>query len=414
MGWDQAASGLDELGTFRYAIYVDGTRSEVADVSCGTAPGPNGFPCSGRLPAMSNGAHQLELATFIVDALGNLESARSALLRVTVTGAAAGAAAALADGDLTTTIDGVRLRAEVLFDGLSDPAALAVAPDGRAFIGMKAGLIVVKEGASSRPQLVDGAVSAVELSRTFAEDGHIFVIQTVPSADGAVAFRAARFLDLDGRLAQRMVILETGPVSSNPSAALRFGPDGKLYLAFDDGGNADAAERMSEWSGKVLRMEADGRTPDDQAAASPVLFAGLSAPRGIDFSPETLALWIADASRDGVERLRTVTSTSERPRRAGQRGTFVMPRGLGASALAFYKTETIGEFSGDLFIAGRDAGYILRVRFDRDDRSQPVVTERLLEGRVGSVRALAIGPDGAIYFCTDTALVRLRIAPRGT
>ena len=34
-------------------------------------------------------------------------------------------------------------------------------------------------------------------------------------------------------------------------------------------------------------------------------------------------------------------------------------------------------------------------------------TERLLEGRVGSVRALTVGPDGAIYFCTAKALIRL-------
>jgi glucose/arabinose dehydrogenase len=132
-----------------------------------------------------------------------------------------------------------------------------------------------------------------------------------------------------------MVVLENGPASQEPSAALRLGPDGKLYVAFDDGGSAAAAERMSEWSGKVLRMEPDGRTPEDQAAASPVLFRGLTSPRGLDWTPDGSAIWIADASRDGVERLRVITSTSERPRRAGQRGTFVMPRGLGAAAVVF-------------------------------------------------------------------------------
>lgn len=407
IGWDQQAPNSAELATIRYAVYVDGARSEVADVACAGAAGPAGFACSGRLPAMSNGSHVLELAAFVDDG-GIFESARSAPFRVTVTAATAGAALALADGEVIATVDGVRLRAEVLFDGLADPTALAIAGDGRAFVGTSSGLIVVQDGArAGPPQLTDGPLVGIALSPTFDRDPKVYVMQAVPSAAGAVLFRTARFRDFGGRLVERMVVLENGPASREPAAAVRFGPDGKLYVAFDDGGSADASERMSEWSGKVLRMEPDGRTPEDQAAASPVLFRGLTSPRGFDWTVDASAIWIADASRDGVERLRVITSTSERPRRAGQRGTFTMPRGLGASALAFYRGDAIREFSGDLFIAGRDAGYILRVRFDPADRTRPVTTERLLEDRVGTVRTLAIGPDGAVYFCTERSLVRL-------
>ena len=407
IGWDQPAASPAELATTRYAIYVDGVRSEMADVTCATTAGTAGFPCSGRLPAMSNGSHVLELAAF-VDSGGILESTRSTPFRVTVTGVAAGAAAALAHGEVVTTVDGVQLRAEVLFDGLEDPTALAVTGDGRAFVGTASGLVVVKDGATvGPPQLTDGPLLGIALSTTFARDGQVYATQAVPSEGGAVLFRTSRFRDFGGRLVERMVVLENGPASQEPSAALRFGPDGKLYVAFDDGGSAAAAERMSDWSGKVLRMEPDGRTPEDQAAASPVLFRGLTSPRGFDWTPDGSAIWIADASRDGVERLRVITSTSERPRRAGQRGTFVMPRGLGAAALVFYRGDAIPEFLGDLFIAGRDGGYILRVRFDPDDRARPFSTERLLEDRVGTVRALAIGADGAIYFSTQRSLVRL-------
>ncbi|HXG55949.1 MAG TPA: PQQ-dependent sugar dehydrogenase [Vicinamibacterales bacterium] len=153
-------------------------------------------------------------------------------------------------------------------------------------------------------------------------------------------------------------------------------------------------------------MELDGRTPDDQPAASPVMWTGLQSPRGFDWAPGGSALWIADASSDGVERLRVIDSTADRPRRAAQRGAYVLPRGLGAAGVAFFGAGAVEEFSGDLFVAGRDAGYILRIRFDETGR--PVTTERLLEGRAGTVRALAMGTDGAIYFCTDTLLARLR------
>lgn len=406
--WDEPAASPAELATFRYAIYVDGTRSEIADVTCGATAGGAGFPCSGRLPTISNGTHVLELAAFI-DAGGILESPRSSPLRVTVTGVAPPAgAAALVDSEVVTTIDRVRLQVEILLEGLHEPTALAIAPDGRAFVGTAGGLLVAKDGAAIGPvHLTDGPVVAVALSRDFDRDGHLYVTQAVPSESGGASFRTARYRDLGGHVAARMVVLETAPASANPSAVLHIGPDGKLYAAFDDGGSAAAAARMSEWTGKVLRLELDGRTPADQAAASPVLFAGLTSPRGFGWTLDGSAIWLADASRDGIERLRVITTTSERPRRAGQRGTFTLPRGLGAAGVAFYGGDAISELSGDLLVAARDSGYILRVRFDPQDRARPMSTERLLEGRVGSVRALTVGPDGAIYFCTSTTLVRL-------
>jgi len=410
LGWDQQAASPAELATFRYAIYVDGARSEIANVLCGDSAGEAGFPCSGRLPPMSNGTHMLELASFIAG--GGPESARSAPLRVTVTGTARAAApagaAALTDGAIVTTMDHIRLRADVLLEGLAEPTALAIAPDGRVFVGTNGGLLVAKDGAPTGPvQLTDGPVMAIALSPTFDRDGHLYVTQAVRSESGGASFRTARYRDLGGHVAARMVVLETEPASADPSAALHIGPDGKLYVAFDDGGSSAAAARMSEWSGKVLRLELDGRTPADQAAATPVLFSGLTSPRGFDWTLDGSAIWLADASRDGIERLRVITTTSERPRRVGQRGTFTLPRDLGAAGVAFYAGDAIRDLSGDLLVAARDGGYILRVRFDPQDRARPMSTERLLEGRVGSVRALTVGPDGAIYFCTAKALIRL-------
>jgi glucose/arabinose dehydrogenase len=122
-------------------------------------------------------------------------------------------------------------------------------------------------------------------------------------------------------------------------------------------------------------------------------------------------VWIADGSADGSERLRVLAIDTQRPRRARQRATFALPEGFGASAVAFHRGGAVPEFDGDLFVAARKGGYILRIRFGADDASRPASTERLLEGQVGSVRALAIAADGSIYFCTPTSLLRLVRVP---
>ena len=408
LGWDQPAASPAELATFRYAIYVDNVRSVLAEVTCAQTAGPNGYSCSGRLPAMSNGSHVLELASF-TESPALLESPRSQPLRVTVTGATpgVGTSGSLTNGGIVETVDGVRLQLEVVYEGLREPRAIALAPDDRVFVGTADGVLMLKDGVPvGPPQLTDAPTLAIDFSPDFSRDGHVFVTQALPSASGATVFRTSRVRDMGGWLADRMVILEHGPASAAPAAALRLSADGKLHLAFDDGGDADGAERMAEWRGKLLRMERDGRTPRDQAAASPVLWRGLTSPRGFDWTRDGSTIWLADASRDGVERLRVIVATAVAPRRMAQSASYVLPQGLGASGVAFYHRRAIVEFAGDLFVGGRDGGYILRIRFS-DDGRRPTTTERLLEGMAGTVAAIAVSASGAIYFATDTKLMRL-------
>jgi hypothetical protein len=90
IGWDQRAGDPIELAAIRYAVYVDGARSELTGVNCATTATATGYACTARLPPMSAGNHSVEIASFIQDG-GILESARSAALRVTVTAAAAAA-----------------------------------------------------------------------------------------------------------------------------------------------------------------------------------------------------------------------------------------------------------------------------------------------------------------------------------
>ena len=59
LGWNQNAGGAGELGTFRYAAYIDtNNRVELTDVSCGSASG-SPFPCNSRMPTMSPGGHTI-------------------------------------------------------------------------------------------------------------------------------------------------------------------------------------------------------------------------------------------------------------------------------------------------------------------------------------------------------------------
>ena len=245
IGWDQQAGSQTELATFRYAAYVDGSRSELAGVSCAAAPAA--FSCTARLPAMNPGPHTLEIASFIVDSGTVLESAKSTPLRVVVGVLAPG-------GSLSGTFDDV---------------------DTRGGGGLLA------------------SVTAADVSRS----GRVFAIYTTTGRNDGLAFRLARFREVNGVLGERAILLGDVPAAPVvPRAALGFGPDGKLYAAFDDGGDPRTRTDTSSYNGKVLRLNPDGSVPRDRP--SPIYAEGLRSPLRLDWSIDG-ALWIADSREDG-------------------------------------------------------------------------------------------------------------------
>lgn len=397
---------MAELATFRYAIYVDGTRFELGEVTCGSTAGPGGFACSGRLPAMSVGTHTLELASFF-DAGGIIESPKSSPLRVTVTAATSQPSAMpLQPGDNLTTVDGVRLAATLVVNGLSDIVDFALAPDGRIVVAEGAGRVRILTGTSVSDALAvgpDGAIVALAMDRDAGGPGYLFVVHAPPGA-----FRVVRYRIAGASLVDRVALVRDVSASEKPSAIARFGPDGKLYVAFDDGGSRGAAAQLSEWSGKILRLNTDGRTPDDQPASSPVFWSGLKSPRGLAWTPDGGALWMAEQGSQGVERLTALVTGPERPRRAAARASHALPEPLGARGVAFHRGDDVREFRGDLFVGAADALYLLRIRFDDPaDPLRATSSERLLEGRMGPVRSVAVSPDGSLYVASDSSIWRL-------
>ena len=81
---------------------------------------------------------------------------------------------------------------------------------------------------------------------------------------------------------------------------------------------------------------------------------------------------------------------------------------LGSRSIAFYTADAIPQFRNNAFVASAQ-GFILRLRFADDNPIKVVDSEQLLENQVGPIQVLVAGPDGAVYFCTNTAAGRLSI-----
>ena len=409
LGWDQQAVNQSELATFLFAIYVDGARSEMADSSCSSAVGSAGFSCSGRLPSMSSGQHTLELAAFVREGDRVMESPRSAPFTVTVspaitTGSASvdGSSAGLKPVDGTVTIAPVA-------EGFTDITDVQATPDGRILVAERAGVArAIRDGiVDSRPVAqIGNELLSVVLDPFYVRSRLVYTLELGAGRGAEQVYRLVRYREAGGSFGERAVLLdEIAAGEPRPAGFVRFGPDYKLYVALHERAvardtSADAA------AGKILRLNPDGTTPSDQPGADRVLVGNFGAPRGFDWQPGTLALWIAEATPPR-ERVWRAAPDPRRARQGLSDFEHHFAFGSGVAAIAYYRGELIPDLRGSLLVAA-DTG-LLQVRFDVRD-SRPVVSLRpLIEG---AVRSITQSRDGRLYVATPTAVLGVEAVSR--
>ena len=159
---------------------------------------------------------------------------------------------------------------------------------------------------------------SVALDPEFAEHPFLYVWY---SPRGTNIARLSRF-PVDGALAdpeRELVILEVPqPYPNHNGGAVRFGPDGMLYLGIGDGGAANDphnhGQDRSTLLGTIIRIDVRDastqypyRVPPDNpllgvAGVRPEIYAwGMRNPWRMSFDPQTGALWFADVGQNRVE-----------------------------------------------------------------------------------------------------------------
>jgi uncharacterized repeat protein (TIGR03806 family) len=166
----------------------------------------------------------------------------------------------------------------------------------------------------------EGGLLGLALHPAFAQNGYAFVYFTV--AASPLRSIVSRFTTTNGGasfdLASERVVLDVPQTATNHLGGdLHFGPDGKLYVGFGDGGSNPAlAQNPSDLHGKVLRLDVDSGNPyaippDNPFAAGggrPEVWAlGFRNPYRWSFDALTGELWLGDVGENAREEVDLVT-----------------------------------------------------------------------------------------------------------
>src|SRR5262245_4645983 len=171
------------------------------------------------------------------------------------------------------------VQSEIAF-GLTETIAMAFSPDGRLFVCEMPGRVrIVKSGVLLADPLLtldvetngsDGSngLLGIAFDPSFATNGLFYVHYTAKASGSIPAHnRISRFVAVGDHANPNTetVVLELHEIDATGhyGGDMHFGPDGKLYIAIGEYDSPESAQLLTDFKGKILRINADGTIPPD-------------------------------------------------------------------------------------------------------------------------------------------------------
>ena len=332
-----------------------------------------------------------------------------------------------------------RIEVERVSGDLDHPWAVAFLPDGRYLVTERPGTLqLIDDGEHTEvggvPEVRaqgQGGLLDVVIHPDFVENQWVYLTYSKQESSGSDTATALARGRLDGG---ELVEVEELFVQDRYSSAgrhygsrLAWMPDGTLLMSIGDRGtDPPRSQDLGDHAGTLLRLNDDGSVPadnpfvDDPDALDEIYSYGHRNIQGLVVTDDG-TIWATEHGPRGGDELNrveaglnygwpTVTlgldygSQDEFPHSQARRMEgmedpfFEFSPTLAPSGLALVTTDQFDRWEGNLLAGGLRARRIHRVVFD--DR-EVLHQEELLLHKIGRIRDVRQGPDGAIYVVSD-------------
>lgn len=338
------------------------------------------------------------------------------------------------------------LRVDRVVSGLDTPWAFGFLPDGGLLITERDGRLLHVAGGRAQPvagvprvaAVGQGGLLDVLVPRDFASTRAVFLSFARPQAGGGAGTALARgVLSADGaRLDRVEVIFEMAPGSTGGrhfGSRIVEGRDDMIYLTIGDRGNSGAAQDRSRHEGSVLRLNRDGSVPGDnpfvgQTGVQPEIWSlGHRNPQGAALDADG-QLWVVEHGARGGDEINRVepgrnygwpvisygrhysgARIGEGTAKDGmEQPAHYWDPSIAPSGFMVYSGALWPAWRGDMFTGSLNSGLISRV-----DGETLTEAERIAGPETARVRDIREGPDGAIWFISETGGAIYRMTPGG-
>ena len=361
-------------------------------------------------------------------------------LRIVMLGIALCTSALAQDRSAVINSEKHSFRLVTLLPGLENPWSMAFLPDGRMLVTERAGrLRLVGQDFRLDPKPIAGLPDVVSqgqgglfdvvLHPEYAQNGWIYWAYNAPGAGGWGTALARGKLQ-GSRMTEVQVLFSMQPktrLSQHFGGRIVFDKAGMLYLTLGDRGDKERAQKLDDHAGSVIRLYEDGRVPVDNPFAKRVealpekWTLGNRNMQGATLHPKTGELWTHEHGPQGGDEVNVMrsglnygwpvitygvnygfgTRIGEGQTKPGMvQPLHVWVPSIAPSGMAFVSGSKFPQWTGDLLVSALRDQMLVRLELDGE---KVVREERLLQGLVGRIRDVRMGPDGLVYLLTDSA-----------
>lgn len=233
-------------------------------------------------------------------------------------------------------------------------------------------------------------------------------------AGGKVMLKVFQYQFENDTLINPSLIIDSVPGNQNHTGCrLKFGPDKKLYISTGDADEPMKAQDLKMYNGKILRVNDDGSIPSDNpfynndTARKSIWSYGHRNCQGLAFQPLTNTLFNSEHGPTGGDEVNIIKAGNDYGwpliHHADTMEGMITPLlqytpSIGPSEAIFYTGNAFPQLKNHLLVACLRGEGITNIQLNGDK----VVSQDMLPVKgYGRIRALAVGPDGYLYFSTS-------------
>ena len=353
------------------------------------------------------------------------------------------------DGSTVLKSEKHAFRVATMVTGLVNPWSVAFLPDGKMLVTELAGrLRLVGQGFQLDPKPIEGLPELVAqgqgglfdvvLHPQYAQNGWIYWAYNTPGP-GGWGTALARGKLLGHRMTEVQVLFSMLPKTRSShhfGGRIVFDKSGMLYLTLGDRGDKARAQKLDDHAGSVIRLHDDGRVPANNpfvrgaGAFTEKWTLGNRNIQGAALHPVTGELWTHEHGPQGGDEVNVMRSglnygwpvitygveyglgskIGEGQTKPGMvQPVHVWVPSIAPSGMAFVSASQFPQWQGDLLVGALRGQMLVRLMLSGE---KVIKEERLLQGRLGRIRDVRMGPDGFVYLLTDDAQgALLRLEP---